>query len=46
MKREVKIIITYLGIILTGFKKYWSLGMILMILGFSLLAQENTEDEG
>ena len=45
MKREVKIIILFLGIILTGFDDYWSLGIFLMILGYFLIFKEDTEDE-
>jgi hypothetical protein len=40
MKKEIKIITLFLGIILTLFKTYWFLGMILMILGFYLLGKE------
>jgi hypothetical protein len=40
MKKEIKIIILFLGIILTLFKPYWFLGMILMIFGFYLLGKE------
>ena len=40
MKKEIKIIILFLGIILTLFKTYWFLGMILMILGFYLLGSK------
>ena len=39
MKKEVKIIILFLGIILTLFKDYWFIGMILMIVGFYLIAK-------
>ena len=34
MKKEIKIAILFLGIILTLFKTYWLLGIILMLLGF------------
>mgnify|MGYP004731565103 CR=1 FL=1 len=40
MKKEIKIIILFLGIILTLFKKYWDLGMLLMIIGFYLVGKE------
>ena len=34
MKKEIKIVILFLGIILTLFKTYWLLGIILMLLSF------------
>lgn len=41
MKKEIKIIILFTGIILTLFKEYWALGIVLMILGFSLFRKED-----
>lgn len=40
MKKEIKIIILFLGIILTLFKNYWFIGMSLMILGFYIISKE------
>lgn len=40
MKKETKIIILFLGIILTLFKDYWFLGITLMLAGFYLLGKE------
>lgn len=41
MKKEIKIIILFLGIILTLFKSYWFLGIVLMITGFYLLREDD-----
>lgn len=41
MKKEIKIIILFLGIILTLFKPYWFLGIVLMITGFYLLREDD-----
>ncbi len=40
MKKEIKIIILFLGIILSLFKNYWFIGMSLMILGFYIISKE------
>ncbi len=40
MKKEIKIITLFLGIILTLFKNYWFIGMSLMILGFYIISKE------
>ena len=41
MKKEIKIIILFAGIILTLFKDYWHLGIILMMVGFALLGKDD-----
>lgn len=39
MRKEIKIIILFLGIILTLFKDYWFLGIVLMLIGFYLISK-------
>jgi len=40
MKKEIKIIILFGGIILTLFKDYWFLGIVLMMVGFLLMRKD------
>lgn len=41
---KISIVILFLGIILTLFKDYWLLGIVLMLAGFALVGR-NMDDQ-
>lgn len=41
MKQKIAIIIMFMGIALTLFKKLWLLGIIMMLLGMYVIGKEN-----
>ena len=40
MKKEIKVVVLFAGIILTLFKTYWHLGVVLMMIGFYLIGMD------